>query len=372
MFSKNKKTPKPKTLNSRLQPSAPHLTPDPNFQLSGVSPPIRFRSPAFEYNTQLPQPPQNSNIFYQNRQFNPPYNNPNAFYNSPTGLYRPTMESSTSSQPNQPYSPINPTNLDMNFEELIFSQDYNYSQDYSMGHGSAHGSLPFDDDEDNSPAEEVSPVKPKKPSKRAAKTKKDDPKEGKEAPKEWTVAEETALCQGWCDVSENSISENNMKAKGFWEAVIRYFREETGSTRGYDLIVSKWKNRVRLRIDAFCSIIKNIEANHESGTNDLDVYHKACAEYKMIYKGDFNLEHCYNILKDHPVSGGINLNDEADEAVEETQEFRPVGHGRAKAKKKAAGSSREGASSFVDLVADKFYNMKQKNREIRTRNNNLI
>ncbi|GJS63837.1 hypothetical protein Tco_0804041 [Tanacetum coccineum] len=224
MFSKNKKTPKPKTPYYRLQPSAPHLTPDPNFQLSGVSPPIRFRSPTFEYNTQLPQSPQNNNIFYQNRPFNPPYNNPNAFHNSPTGLYRPTMESSTSSQPNQPYSPINPTNLDMNFEELIFSQDNNYSQDYSMGHGSGHGSapssLPFDDDEDNSPAEEVSPVKPKKPSKRAAKTKKDDPKEGKEAPKEWTVAEETTLCQGWCDVSENSISGNNMKAKGFWEAVI--------------------------------------------------------------------------------------------------------------------------------------------------------
>ncbi|GKA74748.1 ribonuclease H-like domain-containing protein [Tanacetum coccineum] len=235
---------------------------------------------------------------------------------------------------------------------------------HGSGHGSApgsaHGSFPFIDDEDNSPAEEVSPVKPKKPSKHAAKTKKDDPMEGKEAPKEWTVAEEIALCQGWCDVSENSISRNSMKAKGFWEVVIRYFEKETGSTR----------------------------ANHESGTNDFDVYHKACAEYKMIYKGDFNLEHCYNILKYHPgwtdvempyfyqtqgrkksktsettsgsASGGINLNEEADEAVQETQEFRPMGRDRANAKKKAAGSSRGGSFSFVDLVADKFFNMKQK------------
>nr|GEW24345.1 hypothetical protein [Tanacetum cinerariifolium] len=119
MFNKNKKTPKSKTLNSRLQPSAPHLTPDPNFQLSGLSPPIRFRSFTFEYNTQLPQPPQNNNTFYQNRPFNPPYNNQNAFYNSPSGLYRPTIESSTSSLPNQPYSPINPTDLDMNIEALM-------------------------------------------------------------------------------------------------------------------------------------------------------------------------------------------------------------------------------------------------------------
>nr|GEV66994.1 hypothetical protein [Tanacetum cinerariifolium] len=59
-------------------------------------------------------------------------------------------------------------------------------------------------------------------------------------------------------------------------------------------------------------------------------------------------------------SGGLNLNEEADEAVEKTQEFRPIGHDRPKTKKKAAGSSRGGSSSFVDLVADKFYNMKQK------------
>ncbi|GJU89383.1 hypothetical protein Tco_1301806 [Tanacetum coccineum] len=185
MFNKNEKTPKLKTPNSRLQPSASHLTPDSNSQLSGLSPPIRFRSPGFEYTSQLQHPPQNNNIFYQNRPFNPPYNNPNAFHNSSTGLYRPTTELSTSSQPNQPYSPINPTNLDMNFEELIFSQDYNYSQDYSMGHGSGHGSapgsaqgsIPFHDDKDDSLVEEVSPVKPRKPSRRVAKAKKDEPKE---------------------------------------------------------------------------------------------------------------------------------------------------------------------------------------------------
>ncbi|GKC19078.1 hypothetical protein Tco_1021228 [Tanacetum coccineum] len=174
------------------------------------------------------------------------------------------MKSSTSSQPNQPYSPVNHINLYMNFEELMFSQEYNYNQDYSMGydsgHGSAHSSASVnDDEEDDSPVEEVSPVKPKKPSRR-----------------------------------------NSMKTKGFWDAVIKYFENETGSSRGYDSIVSKWKNRVRPRIGAFCTIINNVEENHESGTNDLDVYRKACAEYNMMYKQDFTLEHCYNILKDHP------------------------------------------------------------------------
>ncbi|GJY17585.1 hypothetical protein Tco_0389076 [Tanacetum coccineum] len=227
------------------------------------------------------------------------------------------MESSTSSQPNQPYSPINPTNLDMNFEELIFSQDYNYSQDYSMGHGSghgsvhgsahgsAHGSVPVHDDEDDSPVEEVSPVKPKKPSRRAIRAKKDEPKE--------------------------------------------YFEKETGSSRGCDSIVSKWKNKVRPIIGTFCAIINNVEENHESGANDLDVYHKAWGKKSKTSE-----------TTSGSASGGLNLNEKADEAVKETQEFRPMGCDRAKAKKKAAGSSRGGSSSLVDLVADKFFNIEQK------------
>ncbi|GJZ66029.1 hypothetical protein Tco_0622725 [Tanacetum coccineum] len=148
------------------------------------------------------------------------------------------MESSTSSQQNQPSYPINPTNLDMNFDELIFSQDYNYSQDYSMGHGSGHDSATVQDDEDDSPVEEVSPVKPKKTSRRTARAKKDEPKEPS---KDWTMSEETAL----------------------------YFEKETDSSRGYDSIGRKNS--------------KTSKTNSGSA------------------------------------SGGLNLNEEADEAVEETQ-----------------------------------------------------
>ncbi|GKA28536.1 retrovirus-related pol polyprotein from transposon TNT 1-94 [Tanacetum coccineum] len=127
-----------------------------------------------------------------------------------------------------------------------------------------------------------------------------------------------------------------------------------------------------------------MEQNHESGSCDLTVYQKACTEYKLMYGHDFTLEPCWNILKDHKAwlkvemnsfykntkgrkksktsettsgsaLGGFNLNNEADESEEETQEQRPMG--RDQAKKKSSASSREG-SSFVDLVADKFFNIK--------------
>nr|GEZ46394.1 hypothetical protein [Tanacetum cinerariifolium] len=90
-----------------------------------------------------------------------------------------------------------------------------------------------------------------------------------------------------------------MKVKGFWEAIIKYFKKETRSTRGHD----------------------------------------------------FTLGHCYNILKDHQ------------DEYEEAREHRPLGCDNVKAKKKSSVSSREGSSSFVGLVADKYMSIKSKNRK---------
>ncbi|GKC32046.1 hypothetical protein Tco_1039340 [Tanacetum coccineum] len=130
------------------------------------------------------------------------------------------------------------------------NQEFYTGQDYSMGQGSAYGSAPIEDD---SPVEEVAtPVKGKKVSKRRQKTV---PTENKKSSKPWTTEEEVALCQAWCDVSENNITGNAMKSRGFWLKVIEYFEIETGSNRGYDAILSKWKKSVRPRIDAFCVIL---------------------------------------------------------------------------------------------------------------------
>ncbi|GJS65140.1 hypothetical protein Tco_0679704 [Tanacetum coccineum] len=50
---------------------------------------------------------------------------------------------------------------------------------------------------------------------------------------------------------------------------------------------------------------------------------------------------------------------EADEFEKEVQEKRAMGRDRAKAKKKSSASSRGGPSLFVDLVANKFLNIKK-------------
>nr|GEX84759.1 hypothetical protein [Tanacetum cinerariifolium] len=193
-------------------------------------------------------------------------------------------------------------------EENIFSQDYTYSQDYSMGynlghgstHGSDHSSAPVNNNvEDDSPLEEVSPIKPKQPSRHATRAKKDA---HKELPKDWTVAEETALCQAWCDVFENNIVRHNTNTSGFLDAIITYFEKETRSTKGYDSIVSKWNNMIRPRSGAFCAIIHNVEANHESDIEMPNFYNTQRRKKSKTSK-----------TSSESASGGIDLNDEADE-----------------------------------------------------------
>ncbi|GJR95241.1 zinc finger, CCHC-type containing protein [Tanacetum coccineum] len=185
------------------------------------------------------------------------------------------MESSMSSQANQPYSLVNRINLDIDFEQLMFSQECYPNHNYSMGYGSAPVN---EDEEDDSPVEEVSPVKPKKPSRCIARAKKNDPKE---PPKERTVEEEIVLCQAWCDVSENNVVGNSIKTKGFWDAFITYFEKETGSSTGSPRLVADVGNLVQLwesdhtwkwvwrglilngMLDSLIDIYQNVESSKE-------------------------------------------------------------------------------------------------------------
>ena len=102
-------------------------------------------------------------------------------------------------------------------------------------------------------------------------------------------------------MSENNITGNNQHAKGFWDKVINYFEKEVGANRTYNSIITKWKNRIRPRVGQFCAIYDNCYKNFGSGENDLTVYRRACEEYQIVYKHDFVLEHCWEILRDHEV-----------------------------------------------------------------------
>ena len=170
------------------------------------------------------------------------------------------------------------------FEEQLYSNPNFYvgtgsgypSQEYhGSTHGSYHDSIPNDNDDNNTISEEMSPVKPKK---RATK-KKIVEKETKNDLSLWTRKEEIALCDAWCDSSENIIMGK--------QKVIAYFEKEVGADRTYNSIITKWKNRIRPRVGQFCVIYDNAYRNYASGVNDLTIYRQACAEYQIVYKHAF-------------------------------------------------------------------------------------
>ncbi|GKB22643.1 secoisolariciresinol dehydrogenase-like protein, partial [Tanacetum coccineum] len=233
------------------------------------------------------------------------------------------MDSSTSSQANQPCSPLNHVTLDIDFDQLMNRQEYYQTQDYSMGHGSAHGSghssAPVDDDDDFL-VEEMSPDKAKKP-----------------------------------------------------QNVLQRPRRMISRRRSRQKTVQRRKRSRCAKLGAITTVRVH----------------------------DFTLEHCYNIMKDHQgwidikmlsfykntkgrkksktsettsgsASGGFNLNNEAGEFEEQAQEDRPMGRDRSKAKKKSPASSREGSSSFVDLVADKYLGIKSTKEKMQEQQDSYI
>ncbi|GJU18684.1 hypothetical protein Tco_1146650 [Tanacetum coccineum] len=170
-------------------------------------------------------------------------------------------------------------------------------------HGSAYGLAPVDDDDD-SPVEEMSLVKAKKPLKRASNAKRMIPR--------------------------------------------RRSHQKTGQRR-------KRSHYVEL-----CAMCQKMPRKETACWNLLKD-HQGWLEVKMPSFYDNKKGRKKSKTSETTsgsASGGFNLNNKADESEEETQEHRPMGRDRSNAKKKSLASSHEGSSSFVDLVADKFFNIK--------------
>lgn len=83
--------------------------------------------------------------------------------------------------------------------------------------------------------------------------------------------------------------------------MITYFEKEVGEGRSYNSITSKWKNRIRPRVGAFCAIYDNCYENFGSGANDLNIYQRACDEYAIMMRHTFHLDHCWEILREHQI-----------------------------------------------------------------------
>nr|GFA28316.1 hypothetical protein [Tanacetum cinerariifolium]GFA28810.1 hypothetical protein [Tanacetum cinerariifolium] len=120
----------------------------------------------------------------------------------------------------------------------------------------------------------------------------------------WTTTKEITLCVAWC----NAMYTYATTRKGFWEDVFVNLKEDIGGTvRGYDAIVSKWKNSIRLIVAAFSVVYDGVQRMDENGSSDLVLFQNVLAEYQTRYGHPFTMEACWRILKNHPALSEVKV-----------------------------------------------------------------
>nr|GEW60458.1 putative reverse transcriptase domain-containing protein [Tanacetum cinerariifolium] len=124
----------------------------------------------------------------------------------------------------------------------------------------------------------------------------------------WTTTNKITLCKAWCDITENNVTGDAMKMRGFRSKIVAYFEKEIGmNIRGYDAIIMKWKRTIRPKIDAFSAVCDNVQRMNENESCNLTVFQKALAEYETHYGYNFTLEACWRILKDYAAWTDIEM-----------------------------------------------------------------
>ncbi|GJX66473.1 hypothetical protein Tco_0300816 [Tanacetum coccineum] len=97
----------------------------------------------------------------------------------------------------------------------------------------------------------------------------------------WTTTEEITLCTTWCNAMDTYVTRDIHSRKGFWEEVFANFEKDMGGTiRGYDAIVSKWKNPILPKVVAFSVVYDGVQRMDENMSSDLVLFQNALAEYQ--------------------------------------------------------------------------------------------
>ncbi|GJS49248.1 hypothetical protein Tco_0599369 [Tanacetum coccineum] len=97
----------------------------------------------------------------------------------------------------------------------------------------------------------------------------------------WTTTEEIMLCTAWCNAMDTYVTRDRQFRKGVWEEVYDNFKKDMGGTiRGYDAIVSKWKNSIRPKVACFSVVYDSVRRMDKNGSSDLVLFQNALANFK--------------------------------------------------------------------------------------------
>ncbi|GJV26851.1 RNA-directed DNA polymerase, eukaryota [Tanacetum coccineum] len=101
---------------------------------------------------------------------------------------------------------------------------------------------------------------------------------------------------------DGNVRDMRHHEKRFWSDVFANFEKDMrGNIRGYDAIVVKWKNLIRLKVAVFSVVYDSVQRMDKNGSSDLVLFQNALAEFQTGYGHPFTMEAFWRILKNHAV-----------------------------------------------------------------------
>ncbi|GAB2282200.1 hypothetical protein Dimus_016751 [Dionaea muscipula] len=119
----------------------------------------------------------------------------------------------------------------------------------------------------------------------------------------WSILEDTRLCNAWVRISTDPITGNNRRKRTFWCRVFSDFVTQHGKKE-----VVRWNQKgcelrmqfIRGELNKWSAALKKVHDRPRSGANALMEEHAAHAFYKGQNGGEvFKLVHCWDILSKH-------------------------------------------------------------------------
>ncbi|KAG6629484.1 hypothetical protein CIPAW_14G088300 [Carya illinoinensis] len=106
----------------------------------------------------------------------------------------------------------------------------------------------------------------------------------------FTVEEDNVLVSGWLNISIDAIRGTDQKSTQMWERISDFYHEYK---KPHNSMIEKYTNK-------FCAYLAQVESLHLSGATEQDKIERAKILYKEMERGNFTLEHSWNLLRHQP------------------------------------------------------------------------
>nr|GEY70958.1 hypothetical protein [Tanacetum cinerariifolium] len=164
----------------------------------------------------------------------------------------------------------------------------------------------------------------------------------------WTREKEILLTECWIETSENGQIRADRSEDSFWRQIMDDFK--TGTTQGYrtrHMLTGKW-TRINGDSQKFNAIYKLLE--HKSRENDADHIdaEKITFATQQPKGRNFQLEHCWRILKAHSKWDAPKPLDTEDH----TENFGPGGPAKKTKSETTWSNGRSASGSLSDYVSE--------------------